>query len=259
MLHLNGEEILHSIGIVVEIVGVFLTASRFTRIVWWQIPLVFVSALWRGKPGQAAAFLAEWNEERFLSLLQGITLILLGLLLQLAAVLWSALLSLLPNPELFSDPEFYVLLAVAIFFIVVWKPMRRAVVGALDARAERIRLELEAAHNLRQEAQQALATYQHQQQEGASEAAAIITHAKQEAERIAAQSLRDLEENLRRRQQLAEERIAQEEAKAVAEIRTIAVDVAITAARQVIAESLDERRGAALIDDAIAALPRQLH
>jgi F-type H+-transporting ATPase subunit b len=58
---------------------------------------------------------------------------------------------------------------------------------------------------------------------------------------------------------LAQERIAQEEAKAIAEIRAIAVDVAIAASRQVIAASLDERRGAALIDDAIAALPRQLH
>jgi F0F1-type ATP synthase membrane subunit b/b' len=45
----------------------------------------------------------------------------------------------------------------------------------------------------------------------------------------------------------------------VADIRAIAVDVAIAASRQIIAASLDERRGAALIDDAIAALPRQLH
>jgi F-type H+-transporting ATPase subunit b len=58
---------------------------------------------------------------------------------------------------------------------------------------------------------------------------------------------------------LAQERIAQEEAKAIAEIRVIAVDIAIAASRQVIAASLDERRRAALIDDAIAALPRQLH
>jgi len=161
--------------------------------------------------------------------------------------------------HLFGDPEFWVLLAVVIFLIVVWKPTRRAVVGALDSRAERIRQELEAARNLRDEAQQALAAYQRQQQQGAAEAQAIIAHAKAEAERIAAQSLRDLEETLRRRQQLAQERIAQEEAKALAEIRAIAVDVAISASRQVIAASLDERRGAALIDDAIAALPRQLH
>ena len=61
--------------------------------------------------------------------------------------------------HLFSDPEFYVLLAVAIFLIVVWKPMRRAVVGALDSRAERIRQELDAARNLRDEAQHALVRY----------------------------------------------------------------------------------------------------
>lgn len=161
--------------------------------------------------------------------------------------------------HLFSDPEFYVLVAVAIFFVVVWKPMRRAIVGALDSRAERIRQELDAARTLRDEAQQALAAYQRQQQQGAAEAQAIITHAKEEAERIAAQSMRDLENALNRRQQLAQERIAQEQAKAIAAVRSVAVDVAISASRQVIAASLDARRGAALIDDAIAALPRQLH
>jgi F-type H+-transporting ATPase subunit b len=63
---------------------------------------------------------------------------------------------------------------------------------------------------------------------------------------------------LARRQRLAEERIAQEEAKAIAEIRALTVDVAISAARQVIIADLDEKRGAALIDAAIAALPQQL-
>ena len=138
--------------------------------------------------------------------------------------------------HLFGDAEFWVLLAVVIFLVLVWKPGRRAIVGALDARAERIRQELDAARGLREEAQQALAAYQKRQQEGAAEAQSIIAHAKEEAERI-----------------------AQEEAKALSEIRSIAVDVAISAARQVIAASLDERRGATLIDDAIAAIPHQLH
>jgi F-type H+-transporting ATPase subunit b len=160
---------------------------------------------------------------------------------------------------IFGDAEFWVLLAVVVFFVVVWKPVRRAIVGALDARALRIRDELDAAAKLREEAQQALAAYQRRQQEATAEAEQIVSHAKQEAERIAAQSLRDLEEALQRRQLLAQERIAQEEAKAVAEIRAIAIDVAISAARQVIAASLDENRSAALIDQAIADLPRQLH
>ena len=57
---------------------------------------------------------------------------------------------------------------------------------------------------------------------------------------------------------MAEDRIAQEEAKALSEIRALAVDVAISAARQVIVSELDEKRGAAVIDAAIAALPHQL-
>ena len=36
--------------------------------------------------------------------------------------------------HLLSDAEFWVLLAVAIFIIVVWKPIRRNVVSTLDGR-----------------------------------------------------------------------------------------------------------------------------
>ena len=161
-------------------------------------------------------------------------------------------------PHLFKEPEFWVLVAVLVFIAIVWKPVRRSLLGGLDARATRIREELEAARNLREEAERTLAAYQQKQREGAAEAEAIVAHARAEAERVAAQAARDLEEMLQRRRRLAEERIAQEEAKAVAEIRSVTVDLAISAARQVIAAELDETRGAALIDTAIAALPHQL-
>jgi F-type H+-transporting ATPase subunit b len=161
--------------------------------------------------------------------------------------------------HLFAEPEVWVLLAVVVFLIGVWKPARRVILGGLDARAARIRAELETARRLRDEAQEALAGYQKQQREAAAEAEAILAHAKAEAERIAAEAARNLEETLERRRRLAEERIAQEEAKALAEIRAVTVDVAISAARQVVIAELDEKRGAALIDAAITALPQQLH
>jgi F-type H+-transporting ATPase subunit b len=160
--------------------------------------------------------------------------------------------------HLFAEPEVWVLLAVVAFVIGVWKPARRAILGGLDARVARIGDELETARRLRDEAQEALAGYQKQQREAAAEADAILAHAKAEAERIAAQAARNLAETLERRRRLAEERIAQEEAKALSEIRAVTVDVAISAARQVIVAELDDQRGAALIDAAIAALPQQL-
>jgi F-type H+-transporting ATPase subunit b len=159
---------------------------------------------------------------------------------------------------LFADPEFWVLVAAVIFVVVVWKPARRTLVGGLDTRAARIRAELDEARRLRDEAEALLASYRDRQQTAAAEAEDIVRHARAEAERIAAQSARDLEQALERRQRLAEERIAQAEAKALAEIRGVAIDVAISAAREVIVDELDQQRGAALLDAAIVALPQRL-
>ena len=58
------------------------------------------------------------------------------------------------------DPEFWLTIAVLIFIGVVWKPAKRLLIGGLDARAARIRQELDAARNLREEAERALASYQ---------------------------------------------------------------------------------------------------
>lgn len=161
-------------------------------------------------------------------------------------------------PTFFHEPEFWVLVSAVIFVVVVWKPAGRALLGGLDARAARIRGELDEAQRLRQEAEQLVAEYRAKQQQAAGEAEAIVAHAKAEAERIAAQSARDLEQALERRQRMAEDRIAQAEAKALDEVRSAAIDVAIAAARDVIAATIDERRGSALIDEEIVALPQRL-
>ena len=83
--------------------------------------------------------------------------------------------------HVFAEPEVWVLLAVLTFVIGVWKPARRVILGGLDARAVRIRDELETARRLRDEAHEALVGYQKQQREAAAEAEAIIAHAKAEA------------------------------------------------------------------------------
>jgi len=160
--------------------------------------------------------------------------------------------------EFMHDAEFWVLVAAVVFVVLLFRPASRALTGGLDARATRIRGELDEARRLREEAEALVAEYRAKEREAIAEAEAIVAHARQEAERIAAQSARDLEQSLKRRQQLAEERIAQAEAKALAEVRTAAIDVAIAAARDVIASSIDERRGSDMLDAAIVALPQRL-
>ncbi|MGH7100263.1 MAG: F0F1 ATP synthase subunit B [Stellaceae bacterium] len=162
-------------------------------------------------------------------------------------------------PQFLAEPEYYVLLAAIIFVAVLWRRGRQTVIGTLDARGARIREELDSARTLREEAECTLAEYREKQREAAAEAETVVAHARAEAERMAAQAARDLEGVLERRRRLAEERIAQEQQKALAEIRALAVDLAVAAARQVIAGAIDETRGAALIDAEIAALPPRLH
>jgi len=160
--------------------------------------------------------------------------------------------------EFIHEAEFWVLVAAIVFVALVGKKVGGAITAGLDARAARIRGELDEARRLRKEAERLVAEYRAKQQQAAADAAAIVAHAKQEAERIAAQSAKDLELALERRQRMAEERIAQAEAKPLAEVRAAAIDVAIIAAREVIAAEIDERRGTALIDEAIVALPQRL-
>ena len=160
--------------------------------------------------------------------------------------------------ELLHDHHFWVLVSMVILIALVLKPASRAITSSLDERAVRIRNELDEARRLRDEAEQLLTDYRRQEREAVADAQAIVAHAREEAERIAAQAASDLEQSLTRRQRLAEERIAQAEARAAAEVRAAAVDTAIAAAREVIASELDERRGGVLIDSAIAALPERL-
>jgi F-type H+-transporting ATPase subunit b len=160
---------------------------------------------------------------------------------------------------MFHDPEFWILVAFVVFIVVAWKPGMAAVAKALDGRAERIRSDLDRASQLRKEAEALLAEYQKKQREALQEAQAIMAQAKAEAERLSAQAAADLEASLKRREQMAMQRIAQAEQQAVADVRGAAVDLAMAATSKLLAERLDAGRQDALIDGAIKELQGKLN
>jgi F-type H+-transporting ATPase subunit b len=161
--------------------------------------------------------------------------------------------------ELIHDPEFWVAIAFILAIALVWNKAKAALGSSLDERAAKIRSELEEARRLREDAQAMLAAYQRRQRDALKEAEEIVARAREEAERLGEKGRRDLEAAIERRRQMAEEKIAQAEAKALAEIRAVAVTVAMAATRQVLKNQLDQKRGAELIDHAIQALPGRLH
>jgi F-type H+-transporting ATPase subunit b len=161
--------------------------------------------------------------------------------------------------ELFHDVEFWIAIAFVIAVAILVKKAAPGVVGGLDARAARIKEEIEEAKRLRAEAEATLAEYQRKQRDALAEAQTIVARAKDDAERIGREAEAELEAALKRREASTMDKIAQAEAKALAEVRNVAVTVAVETTKQLLQESLDKKRGSALIDQAIEELPKLLH
>ncbi len=158
-----------------------------------------------------------------------------------------------------TDPTFWEVVALVLFAALVYRPIAKVLPKTLDARAAKIKAEIEEAEKLRAEAQDLLAEYQRKQREVAAEAETIVRHARDEANRMAEEGRLRLEAALKRREKAATARIRRAEEQAMAVVRARAVDLAIEAARALVAERLTPAKNDAIIDRAIKELPAQLH
>ncbi|KAF0142469.1 MAG: F-type H+-transporting ATPase subunit b [Rhodospirillaceae bacterium] len=158
----------------------------------------------------------------------------------------------------YASAEFWVAVAFAVVVGGAFKRVVRGIGAALDMRAEKIKAKLDEARRLREEAQHLLAEYQRKQRDAMREAETIVARAQAEAARQKKESLAELEEATRRREAQALSRIAQAEAQAIAEVRNLAIDIAVAATRRLMAENLDPKRAGALVDQAILELPLRL-
>lgn len=154
--------------------------------------------------------------------------------------------------------EIWLLIALAILVAVVWKPLSRTIVGALDGHTAKVRHELDEAKRLREEAQSLLAEYKRQLVAGQDHARSITEHAHREAERQAERHRAELEASLARRTEQALGRIAQEEARAVQDVRNQAAMLAIRTTRKLLADRVDSDHAQVLVDRAIEEFGRKL-
>ena len=160
--------------------------------------------------------------------------------------------------SLIQDPTFWVAVAFVVFVVLVFKPIKGALIGGLDAKIAEIRQEVEEAEKLREEAQSLLANYQRQQRQAIQDAEAIVARAKEEAERHRAEADEAMKDMVRRQEEQAREKIAQAEAAAIQEVRSMSVELAMAAAEKLLADRLAGDEGSSLIDNSIEDIPRKL-
>src|ERR1700750_3142488 len=162
--------------------------------------------------------------------------------------------------HLLADAEFWLAVAFVIFIGVLIKAgAHRLSIEGLDSRAARIKSELDEAKRVRDEAQALLAEYQRKRGEADREAEAIVSAPRAEAERLAAEAKTKVEEFVERRTKMAETKIAQAEAQALADVRSAAADAAVAAAERILTLEAKGDRARALIDKGIDDVRKKLN
>src|SRR5919201_3203002 len=138
-----------------------------------------------------------------------------------------------------AEAETWVAVAFVIFVgVMIYYGVHNLVTNALDQRSARIRADLDEARRLKEEAAALLAEYRRKQQTAEREAAEIVAGAKAEAERLAVEARTRMDEFVARRTRMAETRIAQAEAQALADVRAAAAEAAVAAAEKILTQTV---------------------
>jgi F-type H+-transporting ATPase subunit b len=157
-------------------------------------------------------------------------------------------------------PETWVAIAFLCFLgLLAYLGVHRKLIDSLDQRQARIKGELDEAKRLRDEAQALLADFERKGRAAESEAEAIIASAKAEAERLAVEAKSRMEDFVARRTKMAETKIAQAEAQALADVRSAAADVAAAAAERILSAAAKGKVAADLLAQGIEDVKKKFN
>jgi F-type H+-transporting ATPase subunit b len=161
--------------------------------------------------------------------------------------------------DLITDAHFWVGVAFVVFLaILVVAGAHKFAWTALGDAGEKVRAQLDEANRLREEAQALLARIQSEREKSEKLAAEILANAEDQAKRMQVEAQERLAEQIERRGQLAERRIATAEAQAAAEVKAAAGELAAQMAEQVLTARIAGAKTDPLIDAAIGQLAGKL-
>ena len=157
------------------------------------------------------------------------------------------------------DATFVATVALILFLaLVVYLKVPGMITKALDGRIKAIETELAEAERLRLEAKFLLEEYESKREAATKEAESIVAAAREEAFRLTGEAKTSLEALIARRTKAVEDKIAQAESQAIAEVRSRSADVAVEAARVLLTKQM-ANKGDALVDQAIKDVSAKLN
>jgi F-type H+-transporting ATPase subunit b len=161
--------------------------------------------------------------------------------------------------QLLLDSHFWVALAFLVFVgVLVMAGVHRLVWKTLGDAGAKVQAQLDEAEALRREAQALLAQVKAQKEASDRLAVEMLANAEEEAKRLQSEAQTKLAEQLERRGQMAERKIAQAEAQATADVRAAAAELAAVMAEEVLVKRLAASKSDPLIDKAIGQMAGKL-
>lgn len=158
-------------------------------------------------------------------------------------------------PTSLQDAHFWVFIAlIGVVLILVRFKVPGLIAKTLDDAGAKVQSQLDEARRLREEAEALLAQIKIQRRDTEAMAAELLAAAKADAERLRAEAAVTLEDDIRRRRELAERKIAQAEAQAAGEVKAAAADLAAQTAEAVLAHRIAGATSDPLIDAGLARL-----
>ena len=161
--------------------------------------------------------------------------------------------------ELLLDSHFWVGIALVVFVVVlVMAGVHKFAWKALGDAGDKVRAQLAEADDLRAEAQRLLDNIKVEREAAERHAAEMMANAEEMAKRLQVEANAKLAEQIERRGQLAERRIATAEAQATADVKAAAAELAAQMAEQILTKRLAGAKSDPLIDTAIRQLAGKL-
>jgi len=155
---------------------------------------------------------------------------------------------------MFTDPQFWVAVAFIIFVVAIFNPIRKILISNLDAKINQIKVSVDEAENLKNEAKITLSEIEQRQSDVQKEIELIHQDAKNKIIKIEEITEQKLKDQIQKRQALASAKIDQLTREANHEIQQNITSTAIEATVNLLQKKLDLNEKKNLINVSINEL-----
>jgi len=148
---------------------------------------------------------------------------------------------------MYFDETAWVAIAFILFFVLVWKKGKKAILSLLDERSLLIEKELNEAKSLKEEALEELRLALQNQKNVSDEAENLIKEAKETAKKIQEEANLKSLEMIKRKEEQAKQKILSLETESIKNIKEITSRIVIESSKAYIENKMDDKENINLI------------